>query len=279
MANNHPFLLRGWSRLEDKKLNSYSYSRLKSFFNCKYYYYEHYYAKELPEESHGTSEFGSFVHEILEKYGRGELEPFEMLDYYKEHYYENVVSDFTLQMGVDFSRDMADSYYQKGYEFFFFFNGFDFTFIEVVRNFELPYKNKFLINGKIDVIAKDKDGNLMVIDYKSKGGWKNKAEKEEYRKQLYFYAYAVKQLYGEYPKKMAFYMFRSDKWTWFNFKEYEMQEVMDWAESTVEQIESEIDFYPCTDTLKYEPDPAKHFNFFCANFCGIRHLCKYNESL
>ena len=46
--------------MEDKKLNSYSYSRLKSFFNCKYYYYEHYYAKELPEESHGTSEFGSF---------------------------------------------------------------------------------------------------------------------------------------------------------------------------------------------------------------------------
>ena len=44
-------------------------------------------------------------------------------------------------------------------------------------------------------------------------------------------------------------------------------------------IESEIDFYPCTDTLKYEPDMDKHFNFFCANFCGIRHLCKYNESL
>ena len=77
---------------------SYSFSRIKSFYNCKLYYYLHYFDKSLPEVSHGTSEFGSFIHEILEMYAKGKLEIYEMLPYYEEHYNDYVISDFTLKM-------------------------------------------------------------------------------------------------------------------------------------------------------------------------------------
>ena len=252
------------------QLNSYSFSRLKTFYNCKLYYYLHYYDKNLPEESHGTSEFGSFVHEILEKYAKGELEIYELLPYYEEHYSEKVVSDFSLKMSENFSKDMAQRYYEAGKNFLENFNGFDFEIVEAEKEFNLLYKEKFLLNGKIDLIAKSKNNEIYLIDYKSKGNWKNKAEKEEYSKQLYLYAWAIKQIYGVYPKKMAFYMFRIDKWEWFNFSEQKMLEVLNWAENVVDEIESEFDFSPEVDS-----DGNVIVDFWKRNFCGTRYSCKY----
>lgn len=167
---------------------------------------------------------------------------------------------------------MADKYYQSGYDFLENFDGFhDFDIVDVEKQFELPYKDKFLINGKIDLIAKDKDGNIILVDYKSKGKWKNKAECEEYSKQLYFYAYAIKQIYGKYPKKMAFYMFRIGHWEWVDFSVKKLHEVMKWAEDTVNLIEEEYEFSPIPEAVNGE------FDFYCSNFCSYRSSCKYRN--
>lgn len=61
-------------------MNTYSFSKLKCFYNCKYYYYLHYFDDDgMEPESHGTSEFGRFIHKILELYGKGELPPDKMV--------------------------------------------------------------------------------------------------------------------------------------------------------------------------------------------------------
>lgn len=254
-----------------KQLNTYSFSKLKCFYSCKHYYYLHYFDNEgMIPESHGTSEFGSFMHKILELYGKGELDIYDMLPYYEKHYAENVTSTFTLQMTKTFSKDMGAKYYENGYEFLNNFTGFDFRILETEKRFEVPYQDKFLLNGQIDVIAEDDEG-LMVIDYKSKGAWKSKAERLSYEKQLYFYAYALKKLYGEYPKKMAFFMFRLNKWTWVNFDENRLKEVLDWVEDTVNEIESEFDFTPVTQ------ENGGEFDFYCNNFCDFRHQCPYGQ--
>jgi ATP-dependent exoDNAse (exonuclease V) beta subunit len=230
----------------------------------------HYYDKTLPEESHGTSEFGTYVHMILEKWNKGELQLSELLDYYIDHYWENISSDFTMYMTENFYKDFSENYYNKGLEFFQNFEGFDFDVVDAEQDFDLVYENKFRINGRIDLIAKYKDQDgLIVVDYKSKGNWKSKAERLEYEKQLYFYAYAVKQLYGEYPKKMAFFMFRINKWTWVDFDLDRLNEVMDWAEDRINTIQSEFMFAPILE------ENNNQFDWFCYNFCGIRHSCKY----
>lgn len=254
----------------NKQLNTYSFSKLKCFFNCKYYYYLHYFDNNgMVPESHGTSEFGSYMHKILEMYGKGELDIYDMLSYYEKHYTENVVSTFTLQMTQDFSRDMSCKYYDDGYNFLSNFNGFPFQILETEKHFDIEYQDKFRLNGQIDVIAKD-DNGLMIIDYKSKGNWKSKKERLEYEKQLYFYAWAMKQMYGEYPKKMAFFMFRLNKWTWVEFDESRLAEVLSWIESTVNEIESEFEFTPITKE-------TNEFVFYCNNFCDFRHQCPYGQ--
>lgn len=257
--------------MEEKQLNSYSFSRLKTFYNCKLYYYLHYFDKTLSEVSHGTSEFGSFVHEILEKYAKGELEIYELLPYYEEHYKENIVSDFSLKMSETFSKDMGPKYYESGKRFLEDFTGFDFNIIEAERQFNLLYKDKFYLNGKIDLIVTNKDGDIYLIDHKSKGNWKNKSEKQEYAKQLYLYAWAIKQIFGKYPKKMAFFMFRINKWEWFDFSLKELHNTLSWVENVVEEIESEFDFSPELDS-----DGNVTVDFWKRNFCGTRYSCKYH---
>lgn len=255
----------------EKQINTYSFSKLKCFFECKYYYYLHYFDScGMIPQSHGTSEFGSYMHKILEKYGNGSLDIYDLLPYYVDHYDENIVSDFTLRMSETFSKDMGGKYYQNGYDFLRDFNGFDFQIIDTEKQFELEYKGKFRLNGQIDVVAK-KDDELIIVDYKSKGNWKNKKERYEYEKQLYIYSWAVKNIYGEYPKKMAFFMFRLNKWSWIDFDIERLNEVMQWVESTVDEIESEIDFLPITQI------DGEKFNFYCNNFCDFRNQCKYRQ--
>lgn len=220
-------------------------------------------------ESHGTSEFGSFMHKILEMYGNGSLDIYDLLPYYVENYNDNVISDFTLKMSSDFSKDMGYKYYKSGYDFLQNFNGFDFDIIDTEKEFDLEYNGKFRLNGKIDVVAKS-GNDIIIIDYKSKGKWKNKSERREYEKQLYIYSWAVKKIYGNYPKRMAFFMFRLNTWSWVDFDIKRLDEVMKWAESTVYEIESELDFVPIT---KIE----NKFNFYCNNFCDFRHQCKYGQ--
>lgn len=244
---------------------------------------------ERPDRlGHGTSEFGSFVHDILEQYGKNNIEAKDTLKYYEDNYTKNVVSDFTLYMSDAFYKDFAEKYYEDGYKFFRTFNGLqDIKILEAEKKFELPYKNKFLINGKIDVIGVDKNNNLCIIDYKSKSTFKSKKEKEEYLKQLYLYAWAFltemedEEKWLEFKEKhnlpnlekdtikLAFYMFRKDKWVWFDFDKDKMNDVLKWVENAVNEINDEIFFDPIPEIETGE------FNFYCKNFCSFRECCKY----
>lgn len=244
-------------------MEKYSYSKIKCFLSCPFCFYNKYFEK--PEEenpelsvSHGTSEFGSFIHEILENYENGELELYDLLPYYVENYEKKIVSDFTLKMTETFSKDFSKDYYNSGKSYLQNFEGFnDFKILEVEYDFEEVIEN-FIFVGKIDLIAEDKDGNLIVIDHKSKSKFKNKAEKQDYAKQLYLYAYAVKQKYNKYPKFLMFNMFRSGKWEMFDFDIDKYNETMKWLVGTVKEIETTLEFNPIKNT------------FFCWNFCNYR---------
>lgn len=244
-------------------MEKYSYSKIKCFLSCPFCFYNKYF--ERPEKdnpclltSHGMSEFGNFMHKILENYEIGELELYDLLSYYTNNYDKEIKSDFTLKMTEKFSKDFSKDYYDSGKVYLEYFEGFnDFKILEVEYAFEEIIKD-FIFVGKIDLIAEDKDGNLIIIDHKSKSRFKNKAEKKDYARQLYLYAYAIKQKYNKYPKFLMFNMFRNNKWEVFDFNIEEYNDAINWLINMVKEIENTLEFNPVKNT------------FFCWNFCDYR---------
>lgn len=252
-----------------KKLPVYSYSKVRNFYSCPYSFYLNYFEKsdDFIPENHGSSEFGIYVHKILELYEKGELGEYELLDYYKEHYCENVDSSFVTKISDNFSKDLYDIYYESGERYFEDFNGYpDLKILESEYEFFEEINESFIFTGKIDLIALDSNDNLIVIDHKSKGKFKNKAERDEYSKQLYLYAFAVFKKYNKFPNKLAFNMIRTNKWIEFKFDEDRYSECLNWLKNCVNDIETCLEF------------PATPNTFFCNNFCIFRNVCEYTNN-
>lgn len=256
-------------------MEKYSFSKIKCYLSCPLCFYKRYFEKpekDNPElaVSHGTSEFGSFVHEILEKYEKNELAIWDMLPYYKKHYDEKVTSDFNLRLTETFTKNFAKDYYDSGKEYLENFYGFpDYKILEAEYEFEEVINGSFIFTGKIDLIVEDEDKRLIIIDHKSKAAFKNKSERTEYAKQLYLYAYAVQKKYNRFPDKLMFNMFRKDKWESFDFIMDDYINALDWLISMVKEIEESLEF------------PALKDTFYCWNFCPYRYAnfeeCKVGE--
>ena len=245
-------------------MEKYSFSKIKCFKSCPYGFYLKYFERpELKDPtlavSHGTSEFGSFCHEILEKYEKNELALDELSKYYEEHFQENIVSTFEVKMSEDFSKDLYWNYYNDGKNYFENFTGFcQFKVLEAEYDFSIPIGNKFLFLGKVDLVVEDRDGNFIIIDHKSKSKFKNKAEQKEYAIQLYLYAYAIRKKYHKFPDKLMFNMFRKGEWVEIKFNINDYVSALKWLINNVEEIESTFEF------------PAEKDTFYCWNFCDYR---------
>lgn len=245
----------------------YSYSKIKAFNDCPYAFFERYYDDINKDflESNGVSEFGTFMHKILEMYAKKELKREDVLNYYIDNFSIDVTSSFILKFEKGFKRNMFDTYYNSGKEYLETFDGFKgLKILDVEYEFKENIQNVFILNGKIDLVAENNKDELLLIDHKSKNGFK-KQEKEEYSKQLYLYAHALKQKYGKYPDKMIFNMFRAKKNVSFNFDFDKYSEVIDWSINSVNKIENEFVFSPIPNT------------FYCNNFCEFRGICKYRK--
>lgn len=238
----------------------WSYSQLNSFCTCKYMFYKHY-IEHCSNINNAFSQFGSFVHSIMEKYGNGELELFELSNYYSDNYYNNILLKFPISKYCD----MDDLYYTSGLKYFNSFNGFkDYTVAceyKIDGYIEIKNHKKRYIGGIIDRIAKDENGNILLYDYKSKSTFKNKSERDKYFRQLYLYAYLYWKKENVIPTKLRFILIRSKTKekqiveTDFDF--CVMQNVINWCINTIEEILS------CEDWEQNDNE------FFCKSLCSL----------
>ncbi len=243
---------------EQQPLERYSFSKLSSFNTCAANYFYTYILKEDQIEN-ALSQYGTFIHKILERWAKGELEIFELLNEYIKGFDSNVTCKFpTLRNG----KSMKDGHYKDGLNFFTTFDGVgDYKILTSEDKFEIQV-NDFIFNGIIDLVLQDANGNLIILDWKSKGGFSDENEESKYRRQLYLYSYYVKQKYGKYPKETIFYCFRkSEKFA----REFDMnayQESLDWMNNTVAGIRK----FRCGYDF-----------FFCNTLCSNRAFCQIKK--
>lgn len=236
----------------------WSFSRLNSFVQCPYQFKLQYLDK-VEGESNFFAEFGTFIHKLLEKYAREELEVYELVSEYEKGYFDAIYHDAPPNKYVD----LAQSYYNDGLSYLNNFDGFDeFKIIDVEKEFIFNLDG-LKVRGFIDLLVKDNEG-YAIVDHKS-ANVKSVKEKraKEYWRQLALYSIPIKEEIGEYPKKLHINAFRKQNWLTIDFDEGIVDDVKKWMLDTVELIKKEKDWKPKSDS------------FFCNFLCNFRNICEY----
>ena len=242
----------------EEKKEHYSFSKLSSFHTCKYGY-KLTYIDHIKGCENAFALYGSLVHSIMERYAKGNIELWDLSDVYKTEFDEQVNLPFPNSV---YCKDMKHLYYSQGLDFLETFPGYEkYKILEVETEFELPIED-WIFTGIMDLLYEDENGRLILLDYKSKSGFKNKEEKHKYARQLYLYCLYIKEKYGKYPDLMIFWTFRKKKQIEIPFNEDDLLEALNWAKFTVKKIRECKDFSPCCD------------EFFGNELCNHRKTCK-----
>lgn len=251
---------------------TWSFSRLNSFGQCKYGWYLHYLEGNIDEGSF-FSEFGTVGHKVLEAYEKGEVNIFNITDYYMYMWHETVLHDAPYNAYVD----LNEKYYNLGLDYFnnIDLNLDDYEILGVEKEVRFEIEGYEFV-GYIDLLLKNKiTGDITILDHKSasikilKSGKVSKSDQEhflEFKRQLYLYSRKVIEEYGP-VKYLKWNMFKDRTEITIPWKQEEYDEAAEWAINTIHQIESEEE---------WEPNPEERY--FCDNLCGCKQLCSHRYS-
>lgn len=209
------------------------------------------------------SDYGSFMHKLIEQYLRGFLEKDDLTGAYLSGFKRNV-------RGKAPNSKVFKSYFEQGYEYL---SDIDFPYLSPIG---IEQKVDFSIGdrsftGIIDCVAID-DGSLVVLDNKSRalkprsGRRKptvSDKELDSYLRQLYLYSVPVEQLYHTYPVRLEFNCFRTGQLISEPFREEEFEKTKEWALKSIDTITGNEDWSPKIDYWK------------CRHICDLSEDCCY----
>lgn len=253
----------------------YSYSQLSSYNECPFNYYLGHIEEPKPEQaSNAWAEQGTLIHEILDKWAKGELTKDQMAEEYERRYANSVVTAFPPVLAA---KGYTEKAFYQGLEYFQNFDEFEgYSVVSAEEEFMMPLK---LTDGTtrpfiafVDLVVRDTGTNdLIVFDHKSKSWSTFKKEREEMYKQQYLYSYFVHEKYGEWPAYLAFNLFKENgKKDLEKFSMTKYQEVMQWATDAIHAIEDRdlLEWMECKPMPKSgKPD------LFCSSICSNRLSC------
>lgn len=243
----------------------WSYSRIESFEDCQYRFFLKYISRCKGVEKFYAS-YGSWMHKLIERFYRGELSKDEMLTEFLTGFSENV-------KGIRPQESTVLKYIQCGVEYLKGFQPFKYSMVGVEKRVDFDIDGLRFI-GYIDYLGQDDDGNLVIIDNKSrdmkprskraKPTVKDK-ELDSMLRQLYIYSAAIKQEFGKFPKLLCFNCFRTGVFIEEPFRKEAYDEAIEWAKRQIEEIKTTEDFYPNRDF------------FSCYYICGVSDDCIYDQ--
>lgn len=272
----------------------WSFSSVSSYNQCPQGF-KYGYIDALPKVGNAFSDWGSYMHSILERYFKGELEFFELSQVYVNQYTNNIQHKFPPNRYCN----LEERYYLAGINYLDKFDGIleDYSVIGVELKVKLNIGG-FPFVGVIDLLL-EKDGEYVIVDHKSKGAFKSKKELREYARQLYLYSNYVFETYGKWPKTLIFHMIRNNgELVKIDFMKEDCIEASNWFVETIKSIykdatylsrpnqirerishlkesydRREIKFRNYIAEKKKLEAELKKTSFFCWQLCGVRKQC------
>ena len=249
----------------------WSFSRVQSASACLYSWYLSYIEgrEGLPN---AYAQFGTVCHETLEKFLKGELDIFDVPQYYQEHYSDYVTCDFPPNKYVD----LGEKTYLQGEDYFNNLN-FDFDRYEILGVEKEYFFNvgKYPFHGFIDALYRDKEtGDIVILDHKSssfkylKSGGISKSDAEhflQFRRQEYLYSISIIEEYGKVDY-LSWNMIRDKREIKIPFDKEEFEASKQWAIDTIQTLEQEV---------LWSPDNSS--SYFCNVLCNNRDVCSYRQ--
>ena len=217
------------------------------------------------------SDFGTLVHEVFERFFKGETEMSELSDYYRNNYSKIVKSDPPpIPVGL------GDKYKEQGQFFFdfFFFEKDKYNVLFVEDKIDLMLDG-FMFTGRPDLVLQNKEtGETTLFDYKTstpfridKRNGKEIADRKKlngYYKQMYTYTFALKKERNISVDKISLWFPRLDRIETIEWKHEDEVASVNWLSDTIKAIKNE-EVFPYNNEGKY----------FCDNLCGVRDFCEY----
>ena len=242
---------------------TFSYSRLSAFDSCRYKWLMKYIFGIAKLEDGFFSSYGTFMHDILAKFYRGEGDADALVSYYLENYFAQVT-------GKPQKNSTAINYFNAGLDMVSNLQPTDKEILGVEKEVYWTLDGREYI-GYIDLILRDKDG-IIIRDHKNrdlkprsnrKKPTKSDEELDSYLRQLYLYAIPIKELYGEYPVSLEFNCFRTQDQIKEPFKMDNFEKTKQWSIDKADEIEKTDYWNP---TIDY---------FGCKYLCDIKRECEY----
>lgn len=252
---------------------TWSFSRVTSFSHCPKMFKLTYIDRKdkLPNS---FADYGTFLHELLESYYLGETDLWDLLPRYKNEFANSVTSEFPPNKYVN----LQQSYFDAGLKYLESFED-PWNDCEVlgVEQQVLTEVGGYKFVGYIDLVLRDPQGRIIIVDHKSRAKFKNAQERREYLHQLYLYSIHIKETYGEYPYKLVFNVFRFGVLDETLFDEKELEVTKEWFVSEIQKIYNDNNFKDAI-ALRYKAQgkKLKEFkkdDFFCNHICSVRRSC------
>lgn len=246
----------------------FSYTQLTTYATCHYNYFLKYIEEGPLEESENAfAQYGSLIHALIDEWAKGQLEIDQLPEEYKERYAESVTVPFPRYM-----RGISEKMYDAGLAYcenFDGFPGYDILATEKTYSTKIGDHN---FKGIIDMMLRDrKNGGLIILDHKSKSLSTFKKERKTIWKQQLLYSKFAYEALGEWPKTLAFNLFREGGMIIEQpFDQAEYEETLEWAKNIMDEI-TENDMLNMIQ-MKDKPD------VFCNEICGMRAYCAYGST-
>ena len=243
---------------------TWSFSRISCFDQCPMCF-KLIYLDEVEEHNNAFAEYGTLCHSCLEHYMKGETPVFALAEEFEERYDSEVTG-----MWPPFPAGLGGKYFQQGLQFFSNWDGIDedqFEIVDSEKKFAVDVDGNIVV-GVIDAVLRNKEtGRLVIWDWKSKSYAQMKKDLNEYRHQLYIYAMGCREIYGEYPESIAFYLFREDKMVSEPFSDERLEETRRWIVDTIARIKA---------SSEYVVSPS---GYFCKYICSVSDHCSAVDAI